>query len=286
MDLTNMKKGMFGYNKLAVSTYISNMESEHNQKIQDLQKAGKETEETLRGQIESLREKYEEEIQKLNEKIDELTNAREQSHRDNDTIAGTLLDAKEYAQDLRNKADQNARERDEEHRQVLESQKNRVMQIDTKLNGVLGAITELLEEASKQLNGQAEELEKTGQEIDEEKAKYEPQEEAEEAAAEVSDAEAEALAGQDEAAAFEEVTASEAAAAEVSEAADETSDEAIERAAGRAAEDASDEAEEASGSLVDQWKKAFGDNTSSDEAVSKFTQAAGEIAEKAAVKSE
>jgi len=278
MDLTNMKKSMFGYNKLAVSSYVSNLESEYNQKIQDVQKTGKETEETLRGQIESLREKYEEEIQKLNEKIDELTNARELSHRDNDTIADTLLDAKEYAQDLRNKADQNARERDEEHHQVLESQKNRVMEIDTKLNGVLGAISELLEEASKQLSGQAEELEKTGQEIDEEKAKYEPEEAAEEIAGEAADGEA--LAGEE--AAFGEEEAAEA----VAEAADETSDEAIERAAGRAAEDASEEAEEASGTVVDQWKKAFGDNTPSDEAVSKFTQAAGEIAEKAAVKSE
>ena len=37
MDLSNLKSGLFGYNKLAVSNYVSRLESESNQKIQDLQ---------------------------------------------------------------------------------------------------------------------------------------------------------------------------------------------------------------------------------------------------------
>jgi uncharacterized protein YjbJ (UPF0337 family) len=67
--------------------------------------------------------------------------------------------------------------------------------------------------------------------------------------------------------------------------ASETSDEAIEKAASRAQE-LEGEAKEASESAIDQWKRVFGDRMSSEDAVSKFTQAAGEIAEKASVRPE
>ena len=93
MDLSNLKSSLFGYNKLAVSNYVSGLESESNQKVQDLQKAAKETEDTLRSQIEELRTKYEEEVQKLNEKIDALTEERDLLRRDNDTIADTDEDS-------------------------------------------------------------------------------------------------------------------------------------------------------------------------------------------------
>ena len=59
-------------------------------------------------------------------------------------------------------------------------------------------------------------------------------------------------------------------------------DEAIEKAAGLAAE-AEDEAEEADAS-IDQWRKIYEQNQA--ESMSKFEQAAGEIAEKASVKFE
>ena len=101
MDLSNLKSGLFGYNKLAVSNYVSSLESESNQKIQDLQRESKEAQDSLRGQLDALRAKYDEDIQKLNEKIDELTQERDLLRRDNDTIAETLLNAEEYAADLR-----------------------------------------------------------------------------------------------------------------------------------------------------------------------------------------
>ena len=66
------------------------------------------------------------------------------------------------------------------------------------------------------------------------------------------------------------------------EEAQEASDEAIEKAAGLAAE-AEDEAEEADAS-IDQWRKIYEQNQA--ESMSKFEQAAGEIAEKASVKFE
>ena len=65
MDLSNLKSGLFGYNKLAVSNYVSSLESESNQKIQDLQKESKEAQDSLRGQLDALRAKYDEDIQKL-----------------------------------------------------------------------------------------------------------------------------------------------------------------------------------------------------------------------------
>lgn len=287
MDLTNLKSSLFGYSKLAVTNLVSGMESDHNQKIQDLQKESVEAQESLRGQIEALRAKYEEEIQKLNEKIEELTKERDLLRRDNDTIADTLLDAKEYAEDLRNKADQKAKERDEEHLHTLEMQQNKVQEIDTKLHDVLGEISELLETATKHLTGKAEALEETGQDIEDEKAKYAPAEEAQEEAAgealeeEAGEAIEEAVEENAEEAVAEETLekaaeAVEEAAEETAEAVDETSDEAIEKAA----EAIEEEAEETADSAVDQWKKVFDQGTSSDEAVSKFEQAAGEIAGK------
>jgi predicted transcriptional regulator len=41
MDLSNLKSSLFGYSKLAVSNYVSNLESEYNQKVQDAQKENK-----------------------------------------------------------------------------------------------------------------------------------------------------------------------------------------------------------------------------------------------------
>ena len=111
MDLTNVKSSLFGYNKLAVSNLVAGMDSDFNQKLQDLQKESKEAQEALRGQIEELRTKYEDEIQTLNEKIEVLTQERDLLRRDNDTIADTLLDAEEYAGDLRKR--QTSRQRKE-----------------------------------------------------------------------------------------------------------------------------------------------------------------------------
>ena len=265
MDLSNMKNSLFGYNKLAVSNYVSSLESESNQKIQDIQKESQEAQGALRSQLDELRAKYDEEVGRLNEKIDELTKERDMLRRDNDTIADTLLDAKEYAQDLRDKADQRDRERDDEHIQVLGNQQAKVQDIDFKIRNVLESINTLLETAAKELTGEAEDLSQVGQEIDEEKAGYVTAPEADAQEAESADLEA------PEEAALEE-------------AADETSDEAIEKAAGLAAEDA--EEEEAPGSAVEEWRKVFGQENSSDESVSKFEQAAGEIAEKAAMKND
>ena len=77
MDLSNVKSSLFGYNKLAVSSYVSNLDNEYHQKLQDLQKESKDAQEALRGQIDALRVKYEEEVQRLNERIDSLTKERE-----------------------------------------------------------------------------------------------------------------------------------------------------------------------------------------------------------------
>ena len=60
---------MFGYNKLAVSSCISELESEYNQKIQDLQKESSEAQDTLRSQIQDL-QKESSEAQDTSEKPD------------------------------------------------------------------------------------------------------------------------------------------------------------------------------------------------------------------------
>ena len=339
LDLANVKSSLFGYNKLAVSSYVSNLDNEYHQKLQDLQKESKDAQEALRGQIDALRVKYEEEVQRLNERIDSLTKERDLLRRDNDTIADTLLDAKEYAEELRSKADRKAKERDDEHVQILEEQKSKVSLIDTKLQDVLGKISEFLAVASEHLNEDAKVLAETQQDIEEEESKYVPAEmlsggaessqaDAEEASDAASESAEEGLEGVSEnaedalgtvalnAEAALEGTAqalegeaegiqetlnqgveegAEAAAASAEDTAQaasglmaeasETSDEAIEKAASRAQE-LEGEAKEASESAIDQWKRVFGDRMSSEDAVSKFTQAAGEIAEKASVRPE
>lgn len=339
MDLSNVKSSLFGYNKLAVSSYVSNLDNEYHQKLQDLQKESKDAQEALRGQIDALRVKYEEEVQRLNERIDSLTKERDLLRRDNDTIADTLLDAKEYAEELRSKADRKAKERDDEHVQILEDQKNKVSLIDTKLQDVLGKISEFLAVASEHLNEDAKVLAETQQDIEEEESKYVPAEmlsggaessqaDAEEASDAASESAEEGLEGVSENAedalgtaalnaeaalegtaqalegeaegiqetlnqgAEEGAEAAAASAEDTAQAASglmaeasETSDEAIEKAASRAQE-LEGEAKEASESAIDQWKRVFGDRMSSEDAVSKFTQAAGEIAEKASVRPE
>lgn len=343
MDLSNVKSSLFGYNKLAVSSYVSNLDNEYHQKLQDLQKESKDAQEALRGQIDALRVKYEEEVQRLNERIDSLTKERDLLRRDNDTIADTLLDAKEYAEELRSKADRKAKERDDEHVQILEDQKSKVSLIDTKLQDVLGKISEFLAVASEHLNEDAKVLAETQQDIEEEESKYVPAEmlsggaessqadaeEASDAASEsaeeglegvsenaedalgtaalnaeaalegASESTAQALEGEAEGiqeilnqGAEEGAEAAAASAEDTAQAASglmaeasETSDEAIEKAASRAQE-LEGEAKEASESAIDQWKRVFGDRMSSEDAVSKFTQAAGEIAEKASVRPE
>lgn len=330
MDLSNVKSSLFGYNKLAVSSYVSNLDNEYHQKLQDLQKESKDAQEALRGQIDALRVKYEEEVQRLNERIDSLTKERDLLRRDNDTIADTLLDAKEYAEELRSKADRKAKERDDEHVQILEDQKSKVSLIDTKLQDVLGKISEFLAVASEHLNEDAKVLAETQQDIEEEESKYVPAEmlsggaessqaDAEEASDAASESAEEGLEGVSEnaedalgtaalnaeaalegtAQALEgeaegiqetlnqgaEEGAEAAAASGLMAEASETSDEAIEKAASRAQE-LEGEAKEASESAIDQWKRVFGDRMSSEDAVSKFTQAAGEIAEKASVRPE
>ncbi len=339
MDLSNVKSSLFGYNKLAVSSYVSNLDNEYHQKLQDLQKESKDAQEALRGQIDALRVKYEEEVQRLNERIDSLTKERDLLRRDNDTIADTLLDAKEYAEELRSKADRKAKERDDEHVQILEEQKSKVSLIDTKLQDVLGKISEFLAVASEHLNEDAKVLAETQQDIEEEESKYVPAEmlsggaessqaDAEEASDAASESAEEGLEGvsenaedalgtaalnaeaalegtaqalEGEAEGIQEILnqgaeeGAEAAAASAEDTAQaasglmaeasETSDEAIEKAASRAQE-LEGEAKEASESAIDQWKRVFGDRMSSEDAVSKFTQAAGEIAEKASVRPE
>ncbi len=339
MDLSNVKSSLFGYNKLAVSSYVSNLDNEYHQKLQDLQKESKDAQEALRGQIDALRVKYEEEVQRLNERIDSLTKERDLLRRDNDTIADTLLDAKEYAEELRSKADRKAKERDDEHVQILEDQKSKVSLIDTKLQDVLGKISEFLAVASEHLNEDAKVLAETQQDIEEEESKYVPAEmlsggaessqaDAEEASDAASESAEEGLEGVSENAedalgtaalnaeaalegtaqalegeaegiqetlnqgAEEGAEAAAASAEDTAQAASglmaeasETSDEAIEKAASRAQE-LEGEAKEASESAIDQWKRVFGDRMSSEDAVSKFTQAAGEIAEKASVRPE
>ena len=81
MDLSNLKSSLFGYNKLAVSNYVSSLENTSNQKIQDLQKASREAEGALRGQLDDLRAQYDEEVKKLNEKIDNLIMERDQEEK-------------------------------------------------------------------------------------------------------------------------------------------------------------------------------------------------------------
>ena len=217
MDLSNLKSSLFGYNKLAVSNYVSGLEDSNNQKIQEMEKASREAEGALRGQLDDLRAKYDEDVKKLNDKIDELmkekdleerrlndkfdellkesgqeekrlndkidelTKERDLLRRDNDTIAATLLDAQAYAEELKNKADQRDKERDEEHLQTLADQRGKVSEINTKLKTVLGDISELLQTATNDLNEKAEILEETDQDIVQESEKYELTPEAEEA---------------------------------------------------------------------------------------------------------
>ncbi len=252
MDLSNLSSGLFGYKKMAVANYISSLESEYNQKIQDLQKESTDTQTTLRDQIEALRAKQEEEVKGLQDKIEALTRERDSLRRSNDTIADTLLDAQQYANDLRDKANEKAAQRDKEHMETLTAQQAKLQVIDSKLRCVLGEISGLLQTASDQLTEKAADLIEAEDIIAEEKGLYETEEEKSATAVEEETA--------------EEDTAEEAVGEETAEAIEEA------EADGLSAEEAAGEEAEA--------KEEADPGVTYDEAVSRFTQAAGEIAGK------
>ncbi len=164
MDL-NLKKSLFGYNKLDVSNYVSNLNNENLTKIQDLQKQSMEAQDSLRAQIDAVRAEYTAEIEKLKEKIEELTAERDAMRRSNDVIADTLLGAQEYADNLRDKADQRAKERDEEHLRILESQQSTAELFHGRLRGLLSEIGGILQTAADSLSEKALGLMETSDEI-------------------------------------------------------------------------------------------------------------------------
>lgn len=262
MDLTNMKKSFFGYNKFAVSNYISALESDYNKKIQEIQKESMDTQANLRGQLDAVREKQEEELQKLRDKIDTLTQEKDSLRRNHETIADALLDAQEYAQRLKQQADERAAQRDAEHLQLLSVQQGKVKEFDSRLRVVLDEIREVLQAASDDLSEKAENLQEAGQRIEEEKERYMPAEEGNagdnppegEESSEVS------FAGDDE------------------PAVKNTEEEPVQEGTEVQAE-AEQAADESAAEAADQ-------GTAHHEAVNRFTQAAGEIAEKAAVRAE
>ncbi len=270
MDLTNMKKSFFGYNKFAVSNYISALESDYNKKIQDIQKESMDTQASLRSQIDAVREKQEEELQKLRDKIDALTQEKDSLRRDHETIADALLDAQEYAHRLKQQADERAAQRDAEHLQMLSVQQGKVKEFDSRLRSVLDEIREVLQTASDDLSEKAENLQEAGQSIEEEKGRYMPAEE-DNAGAALSEGEAsgeESISVDDESAV--KSAEQEQAESEAKEQAEE------EQTVGNASEQTSDGAAAEDADL----------GTAHHEAVNRFTQAAGEIAEKAAVRAE
>ncbi len=165
MDLSNLKKGLFGYNKLAVANYIASLDSEYSAKIQELQKQSSETKETLHGQMESLRSEYDEKIRELREQVEKLRQERDDLRSSNDTIADTLIAAQEYAVELKARSDQRDKERDEEHLRVLEGQYGKVQDFSGKIHGLLEQVNEILQDVAGNLEKKEEKLNAADEEI-------------------------------------------------------------------------------------------------------------------------
>jgi chromosome condensin MukBEF complex kleisin-like MukF subunit len=86
---------MFGYNKQAVASCISALESEHSAKLRDQQKQAEDAQAALRSQIDALQEAHSAELADLNRKVEELTSELNDLKNRKDSIVGAILGAQE-----------------------------------------------------------------------------------------------------------------------------------------------------------------------------------------------
>lgn len=107
MNLDNLKKSFFGYQKESVCQYISCMEEEFRDRL--LEKDG---------DIKKMEEKYQLKIQQLEKELQETKNQLDAKVKEQMMIGETLMEARRYAESLK----EEARSQQEKMRQQLEKQ--------------------------------------------------------------------------------------------------------------------------------------------------------------------
>lgn len=107
MNLDNLQKSFFGYQKESVCQYISCMEEEFRDRL--LEKDG---------DIKKMEEKYQLKIQQLEKELQETKNQLDAKVKEQMMIGETLMEARRYAESLK----EEARSQQEKMRQQLEKQ--------------------------------------------------------------------------------------------------------------------------------------------------------------------
>lgn len=144
MNLDSLKKGWFGYQKASVYEYIAQIEATYADKLAQQEAAAKETEQG-----------YVERIRRLEEELTQLRQQYEAQRSEQLMVSGALLDAKRYAQTLR----QEAEEREAQERRELEAEWTQIRQELALRRDQSGRLRRLLQDLLGELDRQTEDYE-------------------------------------------------------------------------------------------------------------------------------
>ncbi len=179
MDLQGLKTGLFGFKKKDVCEYISQMNDELGKRLSIEKEKDNATIAELKSKIESLsaensglKSEIETEKSALNDKlsekdaiiaslenkIDELKNENIEAHRKNDEVAEIILDARSFANGLREKAiaenDEMCRMNDERNRKL----QDRLSSYESEIEKIRWNIQRMLKNMDGQLGDTADDI--------------------------------------------------------------------------------------------------------------------------------
>ena len=150
MNLEQLKKGFFGYNKSSVYQYISSQEEEFSKKILEKAEEHKKIEEQYLEKIKQL----EQELQETKQRVETLQN-------DQMMISAAWMEATRYAEQLKKEAEQQKEKDRQKWKQQVEKANKELEHYQARVKNVREMVTSLLhnlDEKSMNINTQIQTL--------------------------------------------------------------------------------------------------------------------------------
>ena len=141
MELENLKKGLFGYQKTGVYEYIASIEDEFSSKLLEKDQQLKKNEEI-----------YMEKINKLEDELREAKKRIIEQDKGQEMISNTLLEANRFAQMLKKEAQEKHEEENRILLDMVEKQKKEIMKYQTKIDELKNMLHTLLEGMEKDVS--------------------------------------------------------------------------------------------------------------------------------------
>ena len=173
MEKLNLKTKLFGYGKLEVCTYIADLNNECYQKLQKIQKENDEEGKRHAEELAELKREHAETEAALREEIARLTKECEEYRGKRDSVAGALLDAQVYANELRAKANENAKAMRAENQAAYEKQEKRLAEYIARADGLIQSFRQILDQSESMLAPLSGQMEELGEEMAAEREKME-----------------------------------------------------------------------------------------------------------------